>query len=188
MPYSWLHNSSLTVAFDNLRTLLKPRPNQFQYMVTGTIIRFVVAGAFVWLFVHQRSRVPAGPSRRHLDFMVAVTAGLLLMPVVWAHYLVLLYIPLSYCLAVAPSLPRQAVYLLALVLLGSIIQNVAVVNALNTLIAFDTWLELFVIGLVKSAPLWLTASLLAAHRRDVLNAYAYAEWKGVEADVAARQK
>lgn len=176
IPKPWLYNSSLTVAFDNFRTLLEPRPEQFPYVVMSTIVRLGISGLFMWLFVRHRSRIPSGPPRRHLDFLIAITTCLLLMPVVWEHYLAFLFIPLSYCLAIYPSLPRQAAYLLGIIFLVSVTQHVSIIAWLNSKVYVNGWLDLFVTGLLKSAPLGLTALFLIVYRKEVTKTYSLPEW------------
>lgn len=82
VPSGWWNNSSLTVAFDNFLTKYDTPQNQHPLAVLSTIVRFGVTGLFMWLFMRSRSRVPHGPPRRHLDFLIAVSACLLLMPIV----------------------------------------------------------------------------------------------------------
>ena len=177
IPKGWWWNSSLTVAIDNLLTKYGTPQNRYPLGVISTIVRFGVTGLFMWLFMRSRSRVAAGPPRRHFDFLTAVSACLFLMPVVWEHYLALLFIPLSYCLAVCRSMPRKAVFILGMIFLASIGQNVQVVRWLETVIYFNTPLEFFVAGLFKSAPLMLTSLFFIVFHGDFVNTYTSREWE-----------
>jgi len=173
----WRNNSSLTVVIDNLLTIYSIPQYQWPLTILGSIVRFGVTGLFIWLFVRSRSRVPPGPPRRHLDFLIALSACLLLMPVVWEHYLALLFIPLSYCLAVYRLMPRKAVFILFLIFLSSIAQNVKVVWLLEAMIHFNTPLKLFVAGLFKSATLVLISLFFIVFQRDFVNTYGSKEWQ-----------
>jgi hypothetical protein len=99
--------------------------------------------------------------------VIAITSGLLVLPIVWEHYLALLFIPISYCLAVCPRLPRRARGLLTAIVVMSMAQDVSVIDRIRSLIYLNTWPELVAAGLFKSAPLALTAILLMAHRREL---------------------
>jgi hypothetical protein len=177
IPKPWLYNSSLTVTFDNFQRLLDPQPDPFAFNVMSTIVRVAVTGLFIWVFARNRSRIVAGAPRRHLDFLVAVTSCLLLMPVVWEHYLALLFIPLSYCLAVQQLLPRYSVFLLGLIFLVSITQNIAIIEWLGDLITFNTRLELIAAGLFKSMPLALTALFFIFYHKAIVATHCSPEWK-----------
>ena len=176
-PKSWIYNSSLSVAFDNLRMVFDTSSAQFPIVVMGALVRLGAASVFTWLYARHRLRIPSVSGRRHLDFHIAVTSCLLIMPVIWEHYLALLFIPLSYCLAIQHLLPRKAAYMLALIFLASIMQNVNVIMWLDTSITIDTPAGLFFAGLLKSAPLVLTALLLAVYHRDVIDSYFSPEWQ-----------
>lgn len=176
MPSGWWYNSSLTVAIDNFLTKYGTPQNQYPLAVLSTIVRFGVTGLFMWFFVRSRSRVPQGPPRRHLDFLIAISACLLLMPTVWEHYLALLFIPLSYCLAVHRSMPRKAEFILGLIFLASIAQNVKVVPWLESIIYFNTPLEFIVAGFFKSVPLVLISLFFIGFHGDFVNTYTSREW------------
>jgi len=176
VPKPWLYNSSVTVAFDNLRTLLAPRPESFSYLAIGAIIRLGISGLLIGLVVRQRSRVTRNSAQRHLNFLIAITSCLLLMPVVWEHYLALLFIPLSYCLAVYRLMPRAAQCLIGIIFLASIAQNVSVIAWLNTIIYFNTPTEVIMAGIIKAAPLSLTALLFIAYGREIFKTCSLSEW------------
>jgi hypothetical protein len=102
--------------------------------------------------------------------VVAISAGLIVLPVVWEHYLALLFIPLSYCLAVGPRLSGRARGLLIAILILSMTQNVTVIERIRSVIYVNSWPELVAAGLFKSGPLALTAILLIACRRELIGA------------------
>jgi hypothetical protein len=173
---TWTGNSSLTVALDNLRVLLRPGPEPLPFVVMSAMIRLGVSGLLIGLFLRYRSRISSEPARRHLDFVLSITACLLLLPIVWGHYLSLLFIPLSYCLAVSTALPRTARWLLGGILVAALAQNVRVVDQLQTVIFVNTWPEMLAFSLLKTVPLGLTALLLMRYRKEFVQTYASPEW------------
>jgi len=173
---SWATNSSLTVALDNLRGMLRPRPEPLPYVIMSAMIRLGVSGLLIGLFLRYRSRISSEPARRHLDFVLSITSCLLVMPVVWGHYLSLLFIPLSYCLAVSTALPRTARWLLGAILVASLAQSVNVVAQIQAMIVVNTWPEMLAVGLLKSLPLGLTAFLLLRYRKELVQTYVSPQW------------
>ena len=173
---SWATNSSLTVALDNLRGMLRPPPEPLPYVIMSAMIRLGVSGLLIGLFLRYRSRISSEPARRHLDFVLSITSCLLIMPVVWAHYLSLLFIPLSYCLAVSTALPRTARWLLGAILVASLAQSVNVVAQIQAMIVVNTWPEMLAVGLLKSLPLGLTAFLLLRYRKELVQTYVSPQW------------
>ena len=172
----WLWNSSATVALDNLRALFH-QPADYQILqIAGAVFRLAITGLFLWLIVRSRPKVPAGPPRRHFDFCMALMFGLIVMPVVWDHYLAMLFIPLAYLLAMTRALRREAVLLLALILLAAIPQHVSIAMWLYSKAPLHSAPALIAAGLFKGAPLLLTALFLLLYHKDLAATYAAPEW------------
>jgi hypothetical protein len=169
-PEPWLFNSSVTVFLDNLQTMTAPPLAPAAASVASTAIRVGIAGFLIVSVAGEASKLASDGGRRHLNAVVAISAGLLVLPVVWEHYLALLFIPLSYCLAVAPRLSRRAQLLLIAILILSMTQNVSVVERIRSVIYVNSWPELVAAGLFKSGPLALAAILLIAFRREWIGA------------------
>ena len=176
-PEPWLFNSSLTVALDNLQAMTAPPIAPAAASVASTAIRVGMAGILIVCLTRDGSKLTSEVGRRHLHVVVAITSGLLVLPVVWEHYLALLFIPLWYCLAVCPRLPGGARMLIAAIVVVSMAQNVTVIDRIRSVIYVNTWPELVVSGLFKSAPLALTTILLIAYRRELRTASADV-WRG----------
>lgn len=161
IPKTWRWNSSVTVAFDNLRVF--PEWKQAISTHAPTVIR---CAAVAWILVtlwRQRRWVRESAERRRVDYLVAIVGNLLLLPIVWEHYLSLLFIAWAYWLAVCCWLPRGAKWMLIGVLAFSVFQNVSVVEWLNERLPMEHWQISLVAGLGKSAPLALTAILLIGY-------------------------
>jgi hypothetical protein len=127
--------------------------------------------------------VPA--ARRHFHFMIAVLTCLLLGSVVWEHYLTAIFLLLAFLVAQRDQLAVPARALLAMIVVLSLAQNLVVVNFVRTHVALDGHVELLLVGLVKSAPLWLAAVLLAGFRQHVFRAYHAASWPAQQRTVPA---
>jgi len=174
----WLYNSSLSVALDNLRTLVDPRQTSYgrpAALEAGVqLIRIGVLALFAWLAVRAR-RIPL-PQRSHALFLLSILFLLLAGPVVWEHYLAVLFIPLAYLLAVRRRLGATAQWALAGVFLFSVGQNLVLVLWLNEHLPIDGPASLLAAGLVKSAPLILTLPWLVRRQGGLLETYAGTEW------------
>jgi hypothetical protein len=171
-PESWRFNSSLTVALDNLQTMAAPPLAPAVASAASTVIRLGAAGVVIACAIPDRSKTAPAPGQRHLNIIVAITSGLLVLPVVWEHYLALLFIPLSYYLAVCPRLPGRVRSLVTVIFVAALVQNVAVIARIRSAIYLNTWPELVAAGLLKSAVLALTAILLVAYLRELMRASA----------------
>jgi hypothetical protein len=169
-PESWRFNSSVTVALDNLQTMPASPLAPAVTSVASTVIRLGAAGGVIACAARVRSRLRSVGGQRHLNIIVAITAGLLVLPVVWEHYLALLFIPLSYYLAVCRRLPRRARGLVTVIFVAALVQNVAVISRIRSVIYVNSVPELVAAGLLKSAALTLTAILLVAYLRELMTA------------------
>ena len=170
-PKVWPFNSSLTVAFDNLRAMPNPPVDPSIASRLALAIRTAAAGLLIVVMAVHRKSASRGNPRRHFDMVIAMASCLLFLPVVWEHYLALLFIPLAYALVVCPRLPRRAQYLLAAVFVVSMTQTVQFTAWLDSIIYVNTAPELIAVGLFKSLPLALSMILLIAYGSQLAVAY-----------------
>ena len=166
-PESWQNNSSLTVALDNLQ-LFWPPAAALPFGTIGLAVRCAAAGVLVWAY-HRPGGAEelGGGARRHRDFLLAIIAGMLLMPVVWEHYLMVLFVPLSYLVFQWRRLPHRALVVLVLVFAATTVQNVMILEWLRWQFTMNSPAEAVVTGLLKTVPLAFTAWLFLAYRRDI---------------------
>ncbi len=177
--YPWLYNSSLYVEAENLRLLAVP-PMDFRVLaVPVMLIKLLMILLFGWLYWLSRKQPWSGAARHHFDFLMAVTFCLMISQTVWEHYLTALFLPLIYLVTVARSLSFNALVLLAAIFVTSLMQNIIVVNILNSQFSFDTIPELIGIGLLKSCPLWLTLVFLIWHRKEFFQSYQLPQWEKI---------
>jgi hypothetical protein len=169
---AWMHNSSLTVPVENLRLLSDPThptaPTRPVALDVGVLlIRLAVLALFVRLLVSSM-RQPWQPSaHRHCRFVIAVTFALLISPVVWEHYLSLLFIPLIHVVASYRYFSRAALATVGLAFLLAVGQNIVLVEWASSAFRIDGPAELLAVGLLKGAPLWLTLILFWRHRNEL---------------------
>jgi Glycosyltransferase family 87 len=150
----WTYNSSLSVFVDNLYTLTGPAP---ALTLGGTAVRLIAA--VVVLAVLLRGR-----NQRHWIFLSAVALGVMLMPIVWEHYLSVLFLPMAYVLAHLPRLGTVEIALAALVCGFCFTQNLILVMTLNAWWQPHSAAALLAAALYKSAPLILFTILLWRNR------------------------
>jgi len=177
---AWMHNSALTVPLENLRLLSDPHPSaqvRPRFVAAGVLaVRVAVLALFVHLLlVARRWEVPQ-KGRRHFVFLVGILFSLLVSPVVWEHYLALLFIPLAFLLASWQRLSRGARRLVTLLLVSAFGQNLVLVLWVEAHFHPQTALGLLVVGLFKAAPLLLALILVWRYRDDLLHCYSAPAW------------
>lgn len=177
----WYHNSALVMPLENLRALTGPEGPWSAatdgWIRRGTLVLRVAAAApFAWLAWSTRRAALPLPARRHLRFCLALIAGLMFAPVVWEHYLVFLFIPLAYLVALRRFLPVRARRLLVAVFALASLQNVILVHFAAHRLAVDEWPTLVLAGLLKSAPLILMLVLFWRYREPWMRTYSDDGW------------
>jgi len=177
---AWMHNSALTVPFENLRMLWDPLPTAearpvgllLGVQLTRLLVLFVCA-RWVWL---SRDRPWSAAARRHFHFLVGILFTLLISPIVWEHYLSLLFLPLAYVVASYRSFSRGALCVVGLIFCFSLGQNLVLIRWLDASFSIDTPVTLLGAGLFKAAPLLLTLFFLMRYRNDLFDSYSAAAW------------
>ena len=173
--YSWLYNSSLYVAADNLK--LSASPPVSPSLVGGAVVLIKLSMLVLlgWLVWRSRHRELPAIGRRHFDFLLALTFCLLLSQTVWEHYLALLFPLLAYVVAVSRQFSRGAMALITAIFILSIGQNVTF-TVLFRSVDVASPVALVVLGLIKSAPLLLTVAFLVRYHEELLGSYQTEHW------------
>jgi hypothetical protein len=99
------------------------------------------------------------------------------MPIVWEHYLAMLFIPLSYLLALGGRIGRQAQALLLLIFAFCATQNLVIVMWLRNHLNDHVGWVLVSTALFKSAPLLLFTMLLWWQRKRWSEVYEIKSWQ-----------
>jgi hypothetical protein len=157
----WIYNSSLSVFADNLYAVTGPDSGP---RLAGAAVRVGAAALVVAALVRERRQMADPAARRQWTFLTAIAAGLALMPIVWEHYLSVLFLPAAYLLARLPRLGRPAIVLLAAACGFCVTQNLVFVLWLNQVWSPHGVPALLAAAVFKSAPLILFTVLLWRHR------------------------
>lgn len=134
-------------------------------------VALLVAGAVgVW-----RARLHSA-ARREAVFNLSVLISLVLSPVVWAHYLGLVFPLLATVLALGSRLPRPAMVLTGAIIGLSVFQHRIVMLQFEAHIGFGSVAANFAVGTIKSLPMLLILVLLLVWRRALTAALADPAW------------
>lgn len=146
-PFSWIEPLFvLPAAYDAPGTL----PVAARQVETAA--RLLVATWLVIGMVRHRRQVLRLSADRHAVFATAMLLAIVLSPVVWAHYLVLLFIPLAGWIALRRHLSGLALALLALAVMAAVGQNLILLKALIRVVGTDNTVTILGLAVLKSLP------------------------------------
>jgi hypothetical protein len=181
----WIYNSAATVAVENLRLLSDPHPMRAQRPLGLTRVvnglRLLIGLLFLaWAWRGRRLHSFAAPgARRLLVFLSSLVFGMGLIPIVWEHYLAVLFLPLIYALAVSDSLPKGA-RIVTLTAFGlAAVQNLVAVQWLHAHWSMTTPADALLAGLLKGGPLLLTIWLFLYYHRVLCVVFDH-RWAGAD--------
>ncbi len=187
--YAWYFNSSVYIVLDSLRQAAgadAPAGLKMALSIATWTLRGAVVAGILWLVHGSRGQPWPAAARRHFHFTLTILFFLLWSPIVWEHYLALLFPPLMYVVAARAHFRREAVVIVTAILFSSIAQNLILINWAREHIAFESLPAILAAALVKSAPLLLTIALLARHWRELFQSYAAPAWRSLDAAQAPR--
>jgi hypothetical protein len=150
-----------------------------------TALRLGFLAGFAWLALDARRAGLSGAARRALDFQLGLLCALAVMPVVWAHYLALVFPLIAYGIAVRGALPPLARATLAAVVLASVGQHLALIRWLDARIWFNEPYELVALGLFKAVPLVLVICFVVVFRGALRTTGRAPAWQAIDARAAA---
>ena len=96
----WVYNSGISAVFET-------SAHRARDWAWWGLCRPAAALLVFFDLLRARRRVADPAAQRQFLFLLTVVVGLLLMPIVWEHYLSVLFIPVAYCLAMMPRLGRR---------------------------------------------------------------------------------
>jgi hypothetical protein len=178
--YPWFYNSSIYVLIDNLRIYWRVQSEVSSYSVfslAATAARVFLVALFVYLIARGRLQSWSAPAKRHFHFCMAVAFCLFLAPVVWEHYLSVLFFPLAYIIASRRHFSGGAMAVIGSIFFLAVWQNLILVNFLRYNFVWDTLFELISVGLLKSAPLLLFLYFLLRYKTALLESYSAPAWR-----------
>jgi len=174
--YPWFYNSSIYVIADNLKLLGEAAGQSVLLKISTIIVKVTSLALCVYLLAKSRTTRLPKAAVRHFDFLTAIVFCLLVSQTVWEHYLVALFPMLVYIAASRRHFGRGGLALAGGIFILAAWQNLILINFLSANFHFTTVPQLVLIGLCKSAPLWLTAIFMWRHHKDVFNSYADPAW------------
>jgi hypothetical protein len=141
-----------------------------------TALRLLTSAALLWALARQiRSTLPPA-AERHAVYATGLALVVVLSPVIWSHYLTMLFIPLAVLMALRSHLPGGAVALLSLAVLLAPAQNLMVIRKLYAFLGFDTRAEILAVALLKSLPALLIVMVMIFWHRSLVWALKDAAW------------
>jgi hypothetical protein len=169
---SWVYNSAATVAIENFRLLHDPKPvnarpaHLSRYVEGMRLVAGILFFVTVW-GIYRVNRASRRESARLCIYLAAIVFGLALMPIVWEHYLSVLFLPLMYTLAVHDRLPSVARTLNVLALGLASIQSLIIFQWLHDHWQITSPLEALAAGLLKGGPLLISIGIWTRYNGDL---------------------
>ncbi len=169
----WMYNSAVTAPVQYLEALAgAPGRTVWGGAITWGIRVLALAACAAPLLLARRRGLPEA-ARLHLGFLAAVVFGLLAAPIVWEHYLALLFLLFAFLAAIWRRIPARGRVLASLAFGLAAIQNLIAILALERLLGPGrSPLVDLTASLVKSAPLVLAGVLLWRYRETIVEAHA----------------
>lgn len=144
-----------------------------------TVLRLIGGGVLIWGMIrHLRSGI-APVAARHCVYVTALALVILLSPVVWAHYLTVLFIPLATLIALRRHLPGPALAGFGLGVGAAVFQSLIVIRRLIQALGLDSTPKIVAIGLLKSLTALLILSVLALAYRSIGRALRDPAWNSL---------
>ncbi|HNS86680.1 MAG TPA: GtrA family protein [Parvularculaceae bacterium] len=144
--------------------------------IASTLIRAGAVIALIALYLRAWRGGMAESPRLHLAWMLAAILPVMATPIVWAHYLSVVFLLVAFIIAMRREFAKPALYLLAALVVFSVGQNLIFILKIVAITGMDGQGEQIAMGLFKSVPLWLTLALFVAYGRSIINAYRTPSW------------
>ena len=177
--YPWFYNSSIYVVAENIRILANAGQWNDVLKLSTIAVKVAALAICVYALIKSRTLKLPEPARRHFEFLTAIVLCVLVAQTVWEHYLVALFPLLIYIAAARHRFRTATLGLATAIFLLAAWQNLILISFLRAHSNFSTIPELILIGLIKSAPLTLTAFLLLRLHQDMFQSYKAPAWSHV---------
>lgn len=144
-----------------------------------SILRFALAAVAIAVMVgHLRSPLP-DRARLHLIYATGLLLVIVLSPVIWAHYLMILFPLIAVLIACRSLMPGWGRVLLAAMLILGVFQSFIIMRQLQIRLGFDNAGEVVVFSLLKSLPAILLLCTWVFGRRAIRGMLAQPAWNAV---------
>lgn len=140
-------------------------------------LRVAVIGGLVFMLIEMRRGDYSQKARAHFTFVLSMMVPLILSPLVWAHYLVIFFVPLAQMLAARRFFPAATAYVILVAALFAIFQNLLLVIKIIRRIGLDSWAEVLTLTVAKSITMFLIVAAILIWRRNYLQSYNDPAWR-----------
>jgi hypothetical protein len=147
----------------------QPRPHDLSTVIQ--VLRLAVVAVFVWLAIDARRKGLTGAGLRSFQFLLAIIFTLMITPVAWPHYLMLMFPFLAALGASWRQLGRSTQILAALIVAICVEHNIILMLWLDNNVGLETRPSQIAISLANSLPLMLTLALLVWRRGDIQKSF-----------------
>jgi hypothetical protein len=144
-------------------------------------VRLALAAVLVAVMIGQLRAPLPDRARQHAVYVTGLLLVIAVSPVIWAHYMMILFPLIAVLTAGRPELPRIMHGVLALTLVLGLYQSFIVMNQVQKRVGFDTNGEAIIFGLLKSLPAILLCGLWILGRRPIVRILARPAWSSVAA-------
>ena len=166
----WYYNSSVyTLVSEWQRSAANPDSALFPAMLTA--LKLGVVATMVLICVRTRQLLVSAQAKSHFYFMLSIVFFLLISQTLWEHYLAFLFIPLAFLIASRRKLIPATRWMIAAIVICMPLQNLILVQLLQSWLPLDSLTVLFPVVILKTAPLWITWILLLMDDRSIANSY-----------------
>jgi Glycosyltransferase family 87 len=170
-PFSWIGAAFTPPGDYAVKTTASPTLTR-----AVLALRVVTALALLWTLRWQLRRPLAVAARRHAVYVTGLLLIVVLSPVIWAHYLTILFIPVAFLIAGRDALGRGVQIALGVAVAMSLFQNLIFSRQMEDLTGFDQWSEIVAIAAIRSAPALLIVCIWLFGRQSIARFLDRPEW------------
>ncbi len=166
----WYYNSSIyTLVSEWQRGAANPDSAIFPALQMA--IKLGVVATMAFIYARTRRLFNSERARAYFYFMMAIIFFLLISQTLWEHYLALLFIPLAFLVASRERLNSKIRWMIIAIVFSMPLQNLILVQMLQSWLSFDSLAVLLPVVLLKTAPLWTIWVLLLTDHKTIVCSY-----------------
>ncbi len=167
----WLWNCGLLSSVDSLFAATGEPVSRATRSAIGAVVRVIAGGTFIWLFIRSWRKIVRADVRRYFESVSAMIWAFLVIPIIWDHYLALLFIPVVFWLSAQGDFSKNGRILLLAIFALVLGQNTQFALTLNDVLRPTSVIELFGLGLFRSLPIMLIFGFYAINRERIIASY-----------------
>ena len=144
-------------------------------LVTRGLRLTILAWGGVLIWKLSQSDLP-GSAKRNITFIFCMLASLIFSPAVWAHYLMLYFIPIAHILSRRSDFSRSVMVLVLLAILVAPFQNLLILNQFTKAMWPLNDAEILILTVVKSLVMLLLTVAIFCNPLQVARSYREKDW------------